>query len=299
MPDPTELAITFTFIAALGVFLVAMILRAAFSNPRAGGDHPEASMGETPAPPTLPPPIPVGRVSTWVYQPVDLLGVGLIYLIFSFLVVGSLRASEASELEIDPSALVASIIMHFTLAGIALAFMIRRISPVEWLGLRWREWPWVGVIAPVSVFSMWSFFIALEATGFMDWIESLGVETVQDSVKLLQSSLDPATLGLMTFAAVIVAPLCEEIVFRGYFYPVAKRFAGPWAAGICSALVFAAAHGNLAALLPLFVFGGLLVFLYEKTGSLWAPVAVHFCFNGATVLFQFAARHYNLPLDGP
>jgi membrane protease YdiL (CAAX protease family) len=68
-------------------------------------------------------------------------------------------------------------------------------------------------------------------------------------------------------------------------------------AGVCSALIFAAAHGSLAALLPLFVFGCVLAFLYEKTGSLWAPIAVHALFNGATVLVQLAARHWNYPLE--
>jgi membrane protease YdiL (CAAX protease family) len=48
----------------------------------------------------------------------------------------------------------------------------------------------------------------------------------------------------------------------------------------------------------LFLFGGLLVLLYEKTGSLWAPVSVHFCFNSATVVVQFLARHFGIPLDG-
>jgi membrane protease YdiL (CAAX protease family) len=131
----------------------------------------------------------------------------------------------------------------------------------------------------------------------MSWIESLGVETVQDTVKLLQESDDPLILGLMAFAAVVAAPLCEEIVFRGYLYSAAKSFAGPWVAALCSSLVFAAAHGSLAALLPLLVFGVVLVFLYEKTGSIWAPIAAHGCFNGATVITQFIARHYNLPLE--
>jgi membrane protease YdiL (CAAX protease family) len=94
----------------------------------------------------------------------------------------------------------------------------------------------------------------------------------------------------MIVAAVIAAPLCEEIVFRGYFYPVLKRTAGTWAAAFSSALVFAAAHGSLTALLPLFLFGLVLVFVYEKTGSIWAPIAVHFCFNGLTVLVQMAIR---------
>jgi membrane protease YdiL (CAAX protease family) len=175
--------------------------------------------------------------------------------------------------------------------------VITRVRPAEWLGLKWRKWPWVFVIAPVAVISMWLFFGGLQVSGFMKWMESLGVDSVQDTVKLLQDATDPLTLGLMAGAAVLAAPICEEIVFRGYLYPAAKKFTGPWVACFFSALVFAAAHGSLAALLPLFLFGCVLVFIYEKTGSIWAPMAVHFCFNGATVLIQLAVRFYHLPVD--
>jgi len=47
----------------------------------------------------------------------------------------------------------------------------------------------------------------------------------------------------------------------------------------------------------LFLFGLVLVMLYEKTGSLWLPVASHFLFNAATVAVQLAAR--NLGIDLP
>jgi membrane protease YdiL (CAAX protease family) len=130
-------------------------------------------------------------------------------------------------------------------------------------------------------------------------MESLGVETVQDTVKLLQESDDPLVLALMVFTAVIVAPVCEEVVFRGYLYPVLKKFGGIAVATLCSALIFAAAHGSVTALLPLFLFGALLVFLYEKTGSLWAPIAAHLCFNGATVVVQFAVRYSEIPIEIP
>ena len=153
------------------------------------------------------------------------------------------------------------------------------------------------VIAPATVVVMWMIFGGLHASGYVKWMESLGSETVQETVKLLQESKDPLVIGLMAATAVLVAPVCEEVVFRGYFYPVAKRFAGAWPAALCSAMVFAAAHGNLTALLPLFLFGLALVFIYEKTGSLWAPVAVHFCFNGATVVAQLAVRYLDIPVE--
>ncbi len=247
----------------------------------------------------LPPPVPVGRVPIWFYNRFDLIGIGFIYLIFFGLVVASVRASGKPAVVLDPGTLISSIAFQFITVGIVTALVIGRIRPVEWLGLKWAGWQWIFLIAPGTVLAMWLFFGGLQASGFMDWIESFGVEAVQDTVKILQTSNDPTVLGLMIFAAVIAAPFCEEIVFRGYLYAAAKRFTGPWVAGICSAMVFAAAHGSIAALLPLFVFGCVLVFVYEKTGSLWASIGVHLCFNGGTVLVQMAARYYNLELDVP
>lgn len=288
MPDPTESVIIATFCTALGIFVLTATTRKLLGKSPAAAARADAQAPQ------------IGRVSTGFYRPLDLLGLGLVFAVFFGLVVGSVRASAGKgEAVVSVENLLSSISFQFVCAGLVTALVIRRVRPVKWLGLRWAGWPWVFVIAPGAVLSMWAFFSGLQASGFMQWIDSLGVETVQDTVKILQKSTDPQILGLMIIAAVIAAPLCEEIVFRGYLYPVAKRFAGPWAAGICSALVFAAAHGSIAALVPLFIFGCVLVFIYEKTGSLWAPMAVHFCFNGATVIVQLAARHYNIDLNAP
>lgn len=245
----------------------------------------------------LPPPLPFGKVSTGLYHALDLLPVTLIFFAFSTLVISSLGASTSPQRELTPADLVLNIGFQISMAAMVLVYMSRRVRAADWLGLRWRDWPKVFLIAPVSVFGMWMVFGVLQACGYVQWMESLGGETVQESVKLLQTTEDPVLLGLMGFAAVLVAPFCEELLFRGFLYPVAKKFTGPWLAAFSSALFFAAAHGNLAALLPLFIFGGLLVLLYEKTGSIWAPIAVHFCFNSATVIVQIAARYFGIPLD--
>jgi membrane protease YdiL (CAAX protease family) len=307
MPDPTESVIIATFGAALGIFVISSVIQKLTAGPLPDDGLPEHALDEFASgdsspyePPHCagPPPLPqVGKVATWFYRPFDLLGLGFVFVMFFSLAVASARSTGKEDLVLDPAGLLTSIAFQFITAGIVTFFVIGRIRPVDWLGLRWPSWPWVFLIAPAAVFSMWMMIGGLQVAGLMNWIESLGVETVQDTVKLLQDSNDPLILGLMAFAAVVAAPLCEEIVFRGYLYPVAKKFAGPWAAALCSALVFGAAHGSLAALLPLLVFGVLLVFLYEKTGSIWAPVAVHCCFNGATVITQIVARYYNLPLE--
>ncbi len=317
-----------TFFSALALFAVTSAIRALIAKPgmtaEAALELPVADSGESrfvelPAsvlvesaaespyatPSSLPsvlPALPVvpatPGITTRHYRKIDFLWLGFIFLVFASLAIAGAKMPEAPpDKKIVAADLITSIGFQLFLAGATLGVMIWRVRPATWLGLHWKKWPWVLLIAPVTVVSMWAVMAGLQAAGYMKWMESLGGETVQDAVRLLQNSNDPVILGLMGFAAVFVAPVCEEIIFRGYFYPAAKKFAGPWVAAICSALVFAAAHGNLAALLPLFILALVLVVLYEKTGSLWAPIGVHFCFNGATVLIQVLARAYDIPLD--
>jgi membrane protease YdiL (CAAX protease family) len=301
MPDPTELAIIATFSAALGIFAVAATVQKLRCKPSALPPEFASEIGDespSPHPHEIEPACETspGRIPTWFYQPFDLLGIGFIYLLFFGLVVSSVSAHANEAPNLDAHALMSAIAFQFIGAGIVTFFVISRIRPVDWLGLKWPSWPWVFLIAPCAVAFMWVLIICLQVSGLMDWIGSFGIDTVQDTVKLLQDSSDPRLLGLMGFAAIVAAPFCEEIVFRGYLYPATKKFSGPWVAGICSALIFAAAHGNLAALIPLFIFGCLLVIIYEKTGSIWAPIAVHCCFNTATVITQIIDR-YHLPLE--
>jgi len=316
-----------TFLSAAGLFAIASAIRSlkrSPSEPEASPlDLPSADSGdsrfvELPAsvlvesdaespyttPTSLPSALPAFPVvaatpgiATRHFRKIDLLWLGFIFVVFASLAIGTAKMPDNPDRKILPADLITSIGFQLFLAGSTIVVVVWRVRPATWLGLRWEKWPWVFLIAPTTVLSMWALMAGLHFSGYMKWMESLGGETVQATVKLLQSSNDPVILGLMGFAAVFVAPICEEIIFRGYFYAVAKKFSGPWVAAICSALVFGAAHGNLAALLPLFILALVLVVLYEKTGSLWAPIAVHFCFNGATVLIQAIARAYDLPLD--
>ena len=289
--DPTSLVISAAFAVAALIFAVAALIGVLRRVP-------EGAQPDSPEPPrVLPPPLPVGKVRVGLYGSLDLLPVILIFSAFSLLVVSSLLASASPDRELAVSDLLMNIGFQIFIATMVVVYMTRRTAASDWLGLRWSTWPKVFLIGPASVMGMWLIFAVLQACGYMQWMESLGAETVQESVRLLQTTEDPAVLALMGLAAVVVAPLCEELLFRGYLYPVAKKFTGAWLAACSSALFFAAAHGNLSALLPLFLFGLLLVWIYEKTGSLWAPIAVHFCFNSATVVVQMIYRHFNIPLD--
>jgi membrane protease YdiL (CAAX protease family) len=316
MPDPTVTILKAAFLIALGLFVVVAGIRALMRrrNPVILDAFGNATVS--------PPSIPRGKVPVWLYHPLDSLWMGLIFLIFVGLTLADAGApAPEKEKNLTAGVLLFSIGFQITLAFLTTLFVARRLAPVSWLGLNWPHWRKIFWLGPACVVGMWMFFIGLQLIGLilwtalshlqstgvtgwtntlLNWMNWFGNNDMQDSVKLLRSANDPTILGLMTLAAVVVAPICEEIVFRGYLYPAAKKFAGPWIAGLCSALVFSAAHGNLPALIPLFAFGCVLAFIYEKSGSILLPIAVHLCFNGATVGLQMLDRIFNfLPVPPP
>jgi len=243
-----------------------------------------------------PPRLPFGKVAVWPYQWSDLFGVLGIGGFFYIAAIGmAMIAEESVARPMTVPDLIAGIAVQFFLATVAVVIMVRRIRPVAWLGLAWKQWPFVFLLAPAVVVSMWTVFAILYELGYMELLQRMGVEQVQETVALFQESDDIAVIVLMAFTASVVAPICEEIVFRGYLYPVMKKFSGLWIAALCNALIFSAAHGNMSALLPLFIFGLALVALYEYTGSIWAPIATHFLFNSATVCIQLMVRFGYIP----
>ena len=88
-------------------------------------------------------------------------------------------------------------------------------------------------------------------------------------------------------ASGLLAPICEELFFRGYLMGVFARF-GRGRAIWCTALLFALAHGVDTAFLPRVLIGILLGDAMARTGSILAPMLVHGCYNIAIILINFS-----------
>jgi membrane protease YdiL (CAAX protease family) len=102
-----------------------------------------------------------------------------------------------------------------------------------------------------------------------------------------------ALLSLLVVAGVM-APLAEEILFRGFLFTGLTRFTGPIRAAMLSGALFAGMHLQLLAFPALFVLGVVLALLYHRTGSLWMPILMHLCINVLATLAQFAAASEGL-----
>lgn len=127
--------------------------------------------------------------------------------------------------------------------------------------------------------------------GFVALIELIPVpeawlEANEESVgAVMQGSLLAALL-----ATSVIAPLVEELLFRGIFYtslrdalPVRRR-AAMLIAGAVVSIVFGIYHGNILQGIYTALFSVLLVAIYEMTGTVWGPVAMHMGFNSSWLL---------------
>lgn len=103
--------------------------------------------------------------------------------------------------------------------------------------------------------------------------------TPQHAVKLLVKDGSLATRTVIGLFAVVFAPIVEESLFRGLLYPLLRDLGWPRLALWSTALLFGAIHLNLAAFLPLSLFGATLAWLYTRTGNLLAPITAHAVFN--------------------
>ncbi|MFR2149189.1 MAG: type II CAAX prenyl endopeptidase Rce1 family protein [Christensenellales bacterium] len=101
---------------------------------------------------------------------------------------------------------------------------------------------------------------------------------------------DSALFLPMLLQSALLAPICEELFFRGYRWGV--RQGGSGRAIAAAALLFAAAHGVDAAFLPRFLLGCLLGGMARRTGSILAPMLMHGCYNAAVLLLGFAGASF-------
>ena len=122
--------------------------------------------------------------------------------------------------------------------------------------------------------AVWIGFYVISAL----WVLALGIDEHQELPDRLGA--DQGTLNLLAVVVLItvVAPLGEELFFRGYFFGALRNWRGVWPAAIATGLVFGGIHAGSAPvgfLVPLAFFGIGLCLLYHYSGSLYPCIALH------------------------
>ncbi len=87
----------------------------------------------------------------------------------------------------------------------------------------------------------------------------------------------------------VVAPVVEELTFRGLGYSLLERF-GRWTAILLVGILFGLAHGLVEAFPFLAAFGAMLAYLRSRTGSVYPGMIVHGAFNTLALVAAVAGK---------
>ncbi len=212
------------------------------------------------------------------YAPVSLLAAFALILAAAVPLLPAVLLLGLSDTVAALALLLLLVVQDGLLALSALVFAKLKLDPRPWhFGIRaTRLWPTVG----------WAVLGFVLMLGFeLGYIELLGVdETNLDD--LGEGSLIAAFL--VAVAVIVVAPVTEEFFFRGFFYRALRTRLSVWTAALIDGLVFGALHfqgPNSAVILPVIaVFGVGQCLVYERTGSLFAVIAIHAAFNSVATL---------------
>lgn len=109
---------------------------------------------------------------------------------------------------------------------------------------------------------------------------------------LQAGGLSPAAVAQLIIGAALVAPLCEEVLFRGVVQDAVQNATGRfWPAAIISAALFGLVHiPQPHAVVPLTTLGIVLSIVRMQTGRLWPAILLHALFNGRTIALVLAGE---------
>lgn len=204
---------------------------------------------------------------------------------------GPEAAAAAMQQLGQPGALAQILMALFATGGAALLvyFLRRRANPVE------RAQSWEAARQP----STWGWTLLVAAcvivgSNLISWLAKLaGSEPVPTNLALMEQSLAHFPWFLALFA-IVLAPAYEELLFRRVLFGRLWQAGRPWLGLLLSSLAFALIHevpgtsenGPLEIAQLWMVYGGMgaaFAWLYQRTGTLWAPIAAH-AMNNAIAL---------------
>jgi len=173
---------------------------------------------------------------------------------------------------------------------------------VAWRGVTWADlgfqpietpWMWRAVMVAVAAFPLVS---------FVSWLQMqiMGQPIQNPQMDLLKPERFGWDLYLgMLLVAGVLAPMVEELAFRGLLYRWLRERLGIWIAAFGSAIGFSVLHGIPGLIPAIAVLGLVLAWIYEITGTIWAPIIVHGLYNAIVTTILYAAVSQGAPLSGP
>lgn len=234
-----------------------------------------------------PQPLPtVGKSIAWLFVFALLFyGAAVVYGMIYGGYLGATQPDLIADDELLESTIIESMLSP---SGIAITFLLQAllIIPVLLWASHFAHQSWREILAFRAVpWRMMGFWVLVYCGYFVvqSLLELIAPPDLGDIMTPLAGSKH---LGL-AFALIVLAPLIEELIFRGYLFTAWRPTKlGLWGTVILTSLIFTSIHAEQYSgllLLYLFVFSVILGLAREKTGSIWTPIALHVLNNSIAV----------------
>ena len=140
---------------------------------------------------------------------------------------------------------------------------------------------WLAVIYLITALPALVFF----SIAYRTVLISLGIDIgYQDAIHLIIDPEEPAAVRIyIVTMAIIVAPVAEELLFRGILFPSIMKLMSPMRAVVIVSIFFALLHLHLASIVPLFILSISFCFAYIYSGNILVPIIMHMIFNAANI----------------
>lgn len=138
-------------------------------------------------------------------------------------------------------------------------------------------WPLIGVATLLTLY-----------LGEMFWGQDYQMQR-HEQLKVITENPQLPLRIMVVVTAVVIAPLLEEMLFRGLFQTMIRSYLdeftdGAWPAIVITSVLFISSHADLSHWPALFVLSMCLGYSYEKSGSLIRSIFIHAMFNGVIII---------------
>jgi membrane protease YdiL (CAAX protease family) len=224
--------------------------------------------------PPLPPEPDAGGFPRWpLWLPLAGLAAGLAFGLLSVSILAGIVSAAGVHTDGRSPGLTAAgtVIVDVSVVVATLLFAGLVARPRPWqLGMRGAPLKFTAAIAAMGIVAFFLFSLVYAALVRPDEpqkvVDDLGADT--NTLLLVSGAL----------VVIVVAPVCEEVFFRGFLYRVLRLRMSFWLAALIDGLLFGLVHASSTSLaaLPILAFLGLVFcYVYERTGTLFATIAMH------------------------